>query len=155
MCRKIRLDCLRGRKNRDKFFFTKIVLRCSLKRKGCAWKVSILSSFLWAFVSLFCFLREDFLQDSTQFLKTFYKVAFEFFEFHNLFNFSKNFQILCKIEKIEKKILGNCSIERIRIMSGSCHLDRASSVKIGVECQIFVNVFFFKWSDFAAFSLFS
>ena len=28
-------------------------------------------------------------------------------------------------------------------MSGSCHLDRASSVKIGVECQIFVIVNFF------------
>ena len=28
-------------------------------------------------------------------------------------------------------------------MSGSCHLDRASNVKIGVECQIFVIVIFF------------
>ena len=27
-------------------------------------------------------------------------------------------------------------------MSGSCHLDRASNVKIGVECQIFVIVIF-------------
>ena len=26
------------------------------------------------------------------------------------------------------------------IMSGSCHLDRASNVEIGVECQIFVIV---------------
>ena len=25
-------------------------------------------------------------------------------------------------------------------MSDSCHLDRASNVEIGVECQIFVNV---------------
>ena len=28
-------------------------------------------------------------------------------------------------------------------LSGSCHLDRASNVKIGVECQIFVIVIFF------------
>ena len=28
-------------------------------------------------------------------------------------------------------------------MSGSCHLDRASNVEIGVECQIFVIVIFF------------
>ena len=28
-------------------------------------------------------------------------------------------------------------------MSGSCHLDRVSNVKIGVECQIFVIVIFF------------
>ena len=28
-------------------------------------------------------------------------------------------------------------------MSGSCHLDRASNVKIGVECQIFVRFIFF------------
>ncbi len=28
-------------------------------------------------------------------------------------------------------------------MSGSCHLDRASNVEIGVECQIFVNLIFF------------
>ena len=31
-------------------------------------------------------------------------------------------------------------------MSGSCHLDRASNVKIGVECQIFVIVIFFNSS---------
>ena len=29
-------------------------------------------------------------------------------------------------------------------MSGSCYLDRASNVKIGVECQIFVTVTLFK-----------
>ena len=29
-------------------------------------------------------------------------------------------------------------------MSGSCHLDRALNVQIGVECQIFVIVIFFK-----------
>ena len=29
------------------------------------------------------------------------------------------------------------------LMSGSCHLDRASIVEIGVECQIFVIVIFF------------
>ena len=28
-------------------------------------------------------------------------------------------------------------------MSGSCHLDRASNVEIGVECQIVVIVIFF------------
>ena len=27
-------------------------------------------------------------------------------------------------------------------MSGSCHLERASNVEIGVECQIFVIIFF-------------
>ena len=27
------------------------------------------------------------------------------------------------------------------LMSGSCHLDRASNVEIGVECQIFVFIF--------------
>ena len=30
-------------------------------------------------------------------------------------------------------------------MSGSCHLDRASNVEIGVECQIFVIVIFFNY----------
>ena len=29
------------------------------------------------------------------------------------------------------------------LMSGSCHLNRASNVEIGVECQIFVIVIFF------------
>ena len=28
------------------------------------------------------------------------------------------------------------------LMSGSCHFDRASNVKIGFECQIFVIVIF-------------
>ena len=28
------------------------------------------------------------------------------------------------------------------IMSGSCHLDRALNAEIGVECQIFVIIFF-------------
>ena len=27
-------------------------------------------------------------------------------------------------------------------MSGSCHLDKALNVKIGVECQIFIVMFF-------------
>ena len=31
-------------------------------------------------------------------------------------------------------------------MSGSCHLDRASNVKIGVECQIFAIVIFLNCS---------
>ena len=30
----------------------------------------------------------------------------------------------------------------ISLKSGSCHLDRALNVKIGVECQIFVVIFF-------------
>ena len=30
-------------------------------------------------------------------------------------------------------------------MSGSCHLDRALNVEIGVECQIFVIVIFFNY----------
>ena len=34
------------------------------------------------------------------------------------------------------------------LMSGSCHLDRASNVEIGVKCQIFVIVIFFKCSEF-------
>ena len=33
-------------------------------------------------------------------------------------------------------------------MSGSCHLDRASNVEIGVECQIFVIVIFFNCLQF-------
>ena len=32
------------------------------------------------------------------------------------------------------------------LMPGLCHLDRASNVKIGVECQIFVIVIFFNCS---------
>jgi hypothetical protein len=32
-------------------------------------------------------------------------------------------------------------------MSGSCHLDRASNVEIGVECQIFVIVIFFNYDQ--------
>ena len=31
----------------------------------------------------------------------------------------------------------------VRLMSGSCHLDSALNVEIGVECQIFVIVVFF------------
>ena len=33
---------------------------------------------------------------------------------------------------------------KVTLMSGSCHLDGALNVKIGVECQIFVIVIFFK-----------
>ena len=33
------------------------------------------------------------------------------------------------------------------LMSGSCHLDEASNVEIGVECQIFFNVIFFNCSQ--------
>ena len=32
-------------------------------------------------------------------------------------------------------------------MSGSCHLDRASNVEIGVECQIFIIVIFFNFGQ--------
>ena len=38
----------------------------------------------------------------------------------------------------------NCSVPYT--MSGSCHLDRASNVEIGDECQIFVIVIFFNCS---------
>ena len=34
-------------------------------------------------------------------------------------------------------------LEWQRLTCGSCHLGRASNVKIGVECQIFVIVIFF------------
>ena len=34
----------------------------------------------------------------------------------------------------------------VEFMFGSCHLDRASNVEIGVECQIFVIVIFFNCS---------
>ena len=33
-------------------------------------------------------------------------------------------------------------------MSGSCHLDRASNVEIGGECQIFVIVIFLTAAEF-------
>ena len=33
--------------------------------------------------------------------------------------------------------------ETLFVMSGSCHLDSASNVEIGIECQIFVIVIFF------------
>ena len=33
-------------------------------------------------------------------------------------------------------------------MSGSCHLDRASNVEIGVECQMFVIVIFLTVAKF-------
>ena len=34
-----------------------------------------------------------------------------------------------------------------KLMYGSCHLDRASNVEIGVKCQIFVIVIFFNCSQ--------
>ena len=34
----------------------------------------------------------------------------------------------------------------LSLMYGSCHLDKASNVEIGVECQIFVIVIFFNYS---------
>ena len=36
-------------------------------------------------------------------------------------------------------------------MSFSCHFDKASNVKIGVECQIFVVVIFFAFLSAAEF----
>ena len=33
-------------------------------------------------------------------------------------------------------------------MSGSCHLNRASNLEIGVKCQIFVNVIFLTAAEF-------
>ena len=41
----------------------------------------------------------------------------------------------------------NLVVRSISLMSGSCHLDRASNVEIGVECQIFVIVIFFNCSQ--------
>ena len=43
-------------------------------------------------------------------------------------------------------IISKTDQKKIKIfykMCGSCHLDRASNVEIGVECQIFVIVIFF------------
>ena len=40
-------------------------------------------------------------------------------------------------------------------MSGSCHLDRALNVKIGVECQIFVIVIFFNSDQALQFGAYS
>ena len=43
----------------------------------------------------------------------------------------------------------------LRLMSGSCHLDRASNVEISVECQIFVIVIFFNCSRVLQFGVHS
>ena len=42
-------------------------------------------------------------------------------------------------------MVGNSTkfVALVRFMFGSCHLDRAPNVEIGVECQIFVIVIFF------------
>ena len=40
-------------------------------------------------------------------------------------------------------------------MSCSCHLDNASNVEIGVECQIFVVVFFFNFGRVLQFGAYS
>ena len=45
------------------------------------------------------------------------------------------------------KNMGDYSQLILSLMSGSCHLDRASNVEIGVECQIFVIVIFFTVSE--------
>jgi hypothetical protein len=45
-----------------------------------------------------------------------------------------------------KKVTYRFVIGTTHLMSGSCHLDRASNVEIGVECQIFVIVIFFNCS---------
>ena len=42
---------------------------------------------------------------------------------------------------------GGLISKRSSLLSGSCHLDRATNVEIGVECQIFVSVTFFNYSD--------
>ena len=41
----------------------------------------------------------------------------------------------------------------IRLLSGSCHLDRASNVEISVECHIFFIVIFFNCSHVLQFGL--
>ena len=38
-------------------------------------------------------------------------------------------------------------LSHFSLMSDSCHLDRASNVEIGVECEIFVIVIFFNCSQ--------
>ena len=48
----------------------------------------------------------------------------------NLFNILIFFTIFLRAQDLD-------------LMSGSCHLDRASIVEIGVECQIFLIVIFF------------
>ena len=45
----------------------------------------------------------------------------------------------CKIHEN----MANSSQLILSLMSGSCHLDSAANVEIGVECQIFVIVIFF------------
>ena len=50
----------------------------------------------------------------------------------SLENEKKTFQLACQF---------------VKIMSGLCHLDRASNVEIGVEYQIFVIVIFFNYSQ--------
>ena len=45
---------------------------------------------------------------------------------------------------LEKNTNSNCVSEHFwSFMSGSCHLDKALNVEIGVECGIFVIVIFF------------
>ena len=39
-----------------------------------------------------------------------------------------------------RDFLSDLTVFVLSLMSGSCHLDRASNVEIGVECQIFVIV---------------
>ena len=48
-------------------------------------------------------------------------------------------QILSNMEFMQKLI----KLRGLRLLSGSCHLDNALSVKIGFECQIFGIVIFF------------
>ena len=48
-----------------------------------------------------------------------------------------------RVKVAYKRWLGPWTMDPPRIMSGSCHLDRASNVEIAVECQIFVIVILF------------
>ena len=47
--------------------------------------------------------------------------------------------VLKEIDQLQLRVY----ILILTFMSGSCHLDRASNVEIGVKCQIFVIVIFF------------
>ena len=54
---------------------------------------------------------------------------------------------------VEKFLFNFLHPNLILLMSGSCHLDRASNVEIGVECQIFVIVIFFNGGTYVGLNL--
>ena len=74
------------------------------------------------------------------------KIWLHFFQFFK--SYSNKFGILYNIKST---ILSNSAVfcrifdtyAAVNFISGSCHLDSASNVEIGAECQIFVIVIFF------------